>query len=51
MLWAVIVVLVVLWLIRFVAQIGGGFIRSCLPQPEVKSQRTTPIRPEWFVPY
>ena len=30
MLWAVIVVLVVLWLIGFVAQIGGGFIHILL---------------------
>jgi uncharacterized protein DUF5670 len=30
MLWAVIVVFVVLWLIGFVAQIGGGFIHILL---------------------
>jgi hypothetical protein len=30
MLWSVIVVLVVLWLIGFVAQIGGGFIHILL---------------------
>jgi hypothetical protein len=30
MLWAVIVVLVVLWLIGFVGQIGGGFIHILL---------------------
>lgn len=30
MLWAVIAVLVVLWLIGFVGQIGGGFIHILL---------------------
>ena len=30
MLWAIIVVLVVLWLIGFVGQIGGGFIHILL---------------------
>jgi hypothetical protein len=30
MLWAIIVVLVVLWLIGFIGQIGGGFIHILL---------------------
>jgi hypothetical protein len=30
MLWTIIVILVVLWLIGFIAQIGGGFIHILL---------------------